>query len=101
MRDAARAMSQGNGEEALTQQRKAQNLLDGTGTQDDAQTAPEPSKRDDGTGRSPAPGPAAIPGADEHQGPREFRRRVSEGLKQGQPPSLREAVKRYAERLLK
>lgn len=101
MRDAARAMSQGNGEEALTQQRKAQNLLDGTSTQDDAQPDPEPSKRDDGTGRSPAPGPAAIPGADEHQGPREFRRRVSEGLKQGQPPSLREAVKRYAERLLK
>jgi hypothetical protein len=99
MRDAVRAMQQGNGEEALAHQRKAQNLLDGTGPQDD--TPPEPSQRDEGNGRSPAPGPAAIPKADEHQGPSEFRRRVSEGLKQGQPPALREAIKRYAERLMK
>ncbi|MCS6900950.1 MAG: DUF4175 family protein [Myxococcales bacterium] len=98
MRDAARAMQQGQGEEALAHQRKAQNLLDGIGPQDDAQ--PEFHQRDEG-GRSPALGPAAIPKADEHQGPSEFRRRVSEGLKQGQTPALREAIRRYAERLLK
>lgn len=102
MRDASKAMDQGNGEEALEHQRKAQHLLDGAGAPEDERSQePPPNQREDGTGRSSATGPAAIPGADEHQGPQEFRKRVSEGLKQGQTPSLREAIKRYAERLLR
>ncbi|MCU0657389.1 MAG: DUF4175 domain-containing protein [Polyangiaceae bacterium] len=101
MRDAVRAMKQGDGEAALEHQRKAQNLLDGTTPREDETPKETSNPRDDGTGRSPAQGPAAIPKAEDHQGPSEFRRRVSEGLKQGQTPALRDAIRRYAERLLK
>jgi hypothetical protein len=46
-------------------------------------------------------GPAPIPKADDHKGPEDFRRRVMEGLKQGQSPGLKAAIKRYAEKLLR
>lgn len=105
MRDAARAMAQGNGDEALELQRKAQHHLDSTSPQDDSPSEPPPSdregNREGNRGRPPSTGPAAIPKADDHRSPNEFRKRVTEGLKQGQPPGLRDAVRRYAERLLK
>jgi hypothetical protein len=46
-------------------------------------------------------GKTEIPGKDKHHGPDEFRKRVMEGLGSSSDPLLREAVKRYAEGLLK
>ena len=42
-----------------------------------------------------------IPGKDKHKGPEDFRRRVLEGLGGSADPVLKEAVKRYAEGLLR
>ena len=43
----------------------------------------------------------AIPGAKEHKGPEEFRRRVVQGLGQQGGGNIKEAVRRYAEGLLR
>ena len=46
-------------------------------------------------------GKADIPGKDKYKGPEAFRKRVMEGLSGPIDPALKEAVKRYAEGLLK
>jgi len=46
-------------------------------------------------------GKADIPGKDKFKGPEAFRKRVMDGLSGPVDPSLKEAVKRYAEGLLK
>jgi hypothetical protein len=43
----------------------------------------------------------AIPNANEHKGPAAFRSRVMHGLGQPTSPLLKDAVKRYAEGLLR
>ena len=59
------------------------------------------AENQDPDGRPSPRGKADIPKADAHKGPEEFRRRVIRGL--GQPSSGRykDAVKRYAEGLLR
>ena len=42
-----------------------------------------------------------IPNADEHKGPEDFRRRVTEGLSQPASGRMKDAVRRYAEGLLR
>jgi hypothetical protein len=44
---------------------------------------------------------APIPRAEDYKGPEAFRRRVLEGLGNAADPRLKDAVKRYAERLLR
>jgi hypothetical protein len=97
MRDAQRAMNQGDGENGLRRQRDAQRFLEMAGGQRDE--ADREESRETG-GRAPK-GKADIPGKDKHKGPEDFRKRVLQGLGGSSDPLLREAVKRYAEGLLK
>jgi hypothetical protein len=98
MRDAQRALQQGESENGLRRQRDAQRLLEmARGERDDG--AEEEGRRE-GEGRRPT-GKADVPGKDKHKGPEEFRKRVLRGLGGSSDPLLREAVKRYAEGLLK
>ena len=59
-----------------------------------------PGKREWEVGGIPA-GKAEIPDKDKHKGPEDFRRRVVKGLGSSSDPRLRDAVKRYAEGLVK
>jgi hypothetical protein len=97
MRDAQRALGQGDGENGLRKQRDAQRLLEMAAGQHDE---PEREASREGEGKNPK-GKADIPGKDKHKGPEEFRKRVLQGLGGSSDPLLREAVKRYAEGLLK
>jgi hypothetical protein len=97
-REAARALKRGDADKALEHQRDAQRLLE----------MARESLGDSGEGERGEGGDANvgmdhadIPKADSHKGPEEFRRRVVKGL--GQPSSgrLKDAVRRYAEGLLR
>ncbi|HKY37297.1 MAG TPA: DUF4175 domain-containing protein [Polyangiaceae bacterium] len=103
MRDAARELSSGRGENGLDLQRQAQRLLD---RQDDEERPEEPEPDphgdlDDSSDRGQSGGPVEVPGRDKNQRAEEFRKRVLEGLSKDQGGKLRPAVKRYAEGLLK
>jgi hypothetical protein len=100
-RAAAHALEQGDADKGLEQQRAAQRDLEAakqqmTGDAEDAN--PGGQARDDGKASG---GQVDIPGAKEHKGPEEFRRRVVQGLGQPSGGSLRDAVRRYAEGLLR
>jgi hypothetical protein len=109
MREAAKELQKGDADKALAHQREAQRMLDMAqpppappgDASDDEGGGTEASGTKEGLGKQPLFGPANIPKAEEHKGPEDFRRRVVEGLKQGQPASLRSAIRRYAERLLR
>ena len=55
----------------------------------------------DGDGRMAASGHAEVPTADAHKGPEEFRRRVIAGLGQSTGGRQKEAIRRYADGLLR
>jgi len=98
-RNASESLKQGDSERALDQQRQSQQKLSA------AKHAMEDGE-DDGRGpnesrSSRSAGEAGIPKADAHKGPEEFRRRVMKGLGQATGSKERDAVKRYAEGLLK
>lgn len=99
-RDAARALRESQAEKGLDRQAEAQRMLEmARESLGDESQAPEPGKTgDDGKLDDSR---ADIPKADAHKGPEEFRRRVIQGL--GQPSSgrLKDAVRRYAEGLLR
>ena len=99
-RDAAQALKQGDADKALDRQREAQRKLEMAkqALGDPSSDGDRGGDADDGT---PDLQHADIPKADQHKGPEEFRRRVIHGL--GQPSSgrLKDAVKRYAEGLLR
>jgi hypothetical protein len=98
MKDASRALGEGKGEEGLAHQRKAQRLLEmARGEQREGES---PSDKDGRDGKELAKN-AEVPGKDKHKGPEDFRRRVLEGLGGSSDPALKEAVRRYAEGLLK
>jgi hypothetical protein len=97
MRDAERALREGDGESGLRQQQDAQRLLEMTRDQHAEENEREATK--DG-GKNPT-GKTPIPGKDSGKTADQFRRRVLEGLGGSSDPLLREAVKRYAEGLLK
>jgi hypothetical protein len=101
-RDAARALRETQGDKALERQGEAQRMLE----------MAREAMGDDSQGQGPDGGHGGddgpldmshtdIPKADAHKGPEEFRRRVIQGL--GQPSSgrLKDAVRRYAEGLLR
>jgi hypothetical protein len=53
-------------------------------------------------GAAPRPGESVdIPGKDKHKGPVEFRRRIVHGLAMPAPGALKDAVRRYAQGLLR
>ena len=97
MRRARQALEQAQGEEGLKHQNDAQRLLEmalgergeeGHGERESLDAKEMARKAD-------------IPGKEKHKGPEEFRRRVIKGLGGSADPLLKEAVKRYAEGLLK
>lgn len=100
-RDAASLLKQGDGDRALDKQREAQRALEAAHEQmqpgDDGSNGPN----DGDNGRFSSQDPVAIPDAKDHKGPEEFRNRVMRGLGQPASPLLKDAVKRYAEGLLR
>ena len=97
-KEAANALKQGDAEKGLERQREAQQKLemakealgDGEGERGEGDR--------DGTMSQDH---ADIPKADAHKGPEEFRKRVIKGLGQPSGGRLKDAVKRYAEGLLR
>ncbi len=100
MDDASKKLEQGDADEGLKAQREAQKLLEkardqvkgeeeqGGGSEDGKMMSPD-EKLD-------------IPKAEDHKGPAAFRKRVLEGLGGGASSTkLQEAIKRYAEGLVK
>lgn len=107
-REAAQALKEGDAERGLKKQREAQQKLeqardalsdnDGEGEGDGGDRE---SSRGEGDGRKPNRDHADIPKADAHKGPEEFRKRVIKGLGQPSGGKYKDAVKRYAEGLLR
>ena len=98
MREAEKALREGDGEKGLKLQWDAQRFLEMARGERDESGDPDGHGKDGG--KDPH-GKAEVPGKDAHKGPEAFRRRVLEGLGGSGDPLLREAVKRYAEGLLK
>jgi hypothetical protein len=109
MRQAAGALGSADGDRAVGRQREAQRLLemaradadadDGAGDRPEGDDAAHSERDADGRGDLARRG--NVPGADAFKGPDAFRRRVVEGLGGSADPRLRDAVRRYAEGLLK
>lgn len=99
MARASRSLGEGKGEEGLSHQRKAQRLLE-MARGEQPEEGEKPSGREGGDGKELAKN-AEVPGKDQHKGPEAFRRRVLDGLGGSADPALKEAVRRYAEGLLK
>jgi len=99
MREAQRALNEGDGEKGKKQQETAQRALEMAQGRKDEDGERSPNSEEDPEGK-PA-GKADIPGKEKFKGPEAFRKRVMEGLSGPIDPALREAVKRYAEGLLK
>lgn len=99
MREAEKALREGDGEKGLKLQWDAQRFLEmARGEREDGGDRSGQHDRDDG--KDPK-GKTEIPNKDAHKGPEAFRKRVLEGLGKSSDPRMREAVKRYAEGLLK
>ena len=100
MRDAQKSLQDGDGEKGKKHQDTAQRALEmAQGNKDQDGNQPKGEKENPDT-RS-ASGKADIPGKDKYKGPEAFRKRVMDGLSGPVDPALKEAVKRYAEGLLK
>jgi hypothetical protein len=97
-REAAQALKQGDAEKGLQRQREAQQKLE---MAKDALGDGEPERGSEDGERSLSQDHAEIPKADAHKGPEEFRKRVIKGLGQPSGGRLKDAVKRYAEGLLR
>jgi hypothetical protein len=103
-REAAGALKEGDAERGLDRQRQAQRDLESARArlQDDSERdegEPRASSSDEDGRRGASGGPVDIP--HEHKGPEDFRRRVVRGLGQASSASLKDAVQRYAEGLLR
>jgi hypothetical protein len=104
MREAARALEEGQGERGLELQREAQRLLEQTDKgkldqEDDKGQKEERGNQDDVNGKNMRTD-AEVPRPDDRKAAEEFRKRVLEGLGRGKGQRLSPAVQRYAEGLL-
>jgi hypothetical protein len=105
-REAAQLLKQGEGDRGLERQREAQRHLEqatqelGGDEEEPGEDASHGDRGDDGRA-PPRAGRAPVPGSKTHQGPDEFRQRVVRGLGQPASGSLKDAVHRYAEGLLR
>jgi len=98
MRKGRGELQAGDGTEALELLNQAQRMLEmAMGRQD----SPGRKKTGQEGPRGEPGGDSEVPGAEDHKGPAAFRKRVMDGLGQASDPRLSEAVKRYAEGLLK
>jgi hypothetical protein len=108
MREAARELGSADGERALQSLKEAQRLLEMARSGDEADSNEQEGAEGNKDGRRDQLGPsgnlahhADIPRAEDYKGPEDFRRRVLQGLGGTTDPRLRDAVKRYAEGLLR
>src|SRR5262249_37226824 len=108
MREGARALGAAEGDRALQSLKEAQRLLEmARSGDDDGANEPEPSEgdkegpREQSGNNGPFAHHAPIPRAEDYKGPEDFRRRVLEGLGGATDPRLKDAVKRYADGLLR
>jgi hypothetical protein len=111
MRDAARALGNAEGDRALERLKEAQRLLEMARSGDEGEESTESEspegdreraeRGEQGNDGSDFSHRAPIPRAEDYKGPEAFRRRVLEGLSGATDPRLKEAVKRYAEGLLR
>jgi hypothetical protein len=100
-RRAAQALKQGDADRGLQLQREAQRDLESARSQLEGEEG-EPQGPQDGNQTTPSPGRVDIPNSPPDLGrPQEFRRRVVRGLGQPSGGALKDAVKRYAEGLLR
>jgi hypothetical protein len=99
-RRAAQALRQGDADRGLQWQREAQRHLEAARNQLEGEEGETQGPEDSNKG-GPSEKKVGIPGATEHKGPEEFRKRVVRGLGQPSGGALKEAVKRYAEGLLR
>jgi hypothetical protein len=97
---AADALQKGDADKGLERQREAQRALDAAREQlqgeDDGSGQPSPGGTD---GKRTGADHVDVP--NDHKGPEDFRRRVMRGLGQATSGSLKDAVQRYAEGLLR
>jgi hypothetical protein len=99
-RQAADALKQGDADKGLERQREAQRQLEAAREQMHGEDEGQGSPSSSGTeGKRPSPDHVDVP--NDHKGPEEFRRRVVRGLGQAASGSLKDAVQRYAEGLLR
>jgi Domain of unknown function (DUF4175) len=109
MRQAAGALGALDADQALDRQREAQRLLDMAGAPAQADDGSADASDADRTERSRGDADGAgdfrkrgyVPRAGGFKGPETFRRRVVEGLAAPADPRLRDAVRRYAQGLLR
>ncbi len=106
MREGARALGLAEGDRGLQRLKEAQRLLDmaRSGGESEEGEEGEPGKGPRGEHDRESPQfdrHAPIPKAEDYKGPEAFRRRVLEGLGSAADPRLKDAVKRYAEGLLR
>jgi hypothetical protein len=100
MGEAADALEKGDADKALEKQREAQRLLERA--RDQMKGDDDPQRSGDGGNRPNTEDKLDIPKAEDHKGPEAFRKRVLGGLGAGaSSPKMQEAVKRYAEGLVR
>ena len=105
MRQGARDLGQASGDRALERLKDAQRFLEMARSQEQGeenqqgQQGESPGRHEGDRGGVAQTAP--IPRAEDYKGPEAFRRRVLEGLGNAADPRLKDAVKRYAERLLR
>jgi len=105
MREAAGDLGAASGDRALERLKEAQRLLEMARSQEQGEEN-EHGQEGERSGRNQSQNggvaqTAPIPRAEDYKGPEAFRRRVLEGLGNASDPRLKDAVKRYAERLLR
>jgi hypothetical protein len=106
MQHAADELRSGDADKAIARQREAQRQLEmakqAMGSDDDpSDSSGNPQSDKDGDGSDASNGRTDIPNADDHKGPEDFRRRVTDGLSKPSSGRLKDAVRRYAEGLLR
>jgi type VI protein secretion system component VasK len=100
MQEATRRLAEAKGQDGLQLQRDAQRLLEQARpgrTGEENERAQDGDERDGG--RKPSTG-GDVPNPDKGNKAEEFRRRVLDGLKEGEGGRLAPAIQRYAEGLL-
>jgi hypothetical protein len=104
MQRAADGLRAGDPDHAMEDQREAQRQLEmakqSMGSQDESEGG-DSSGGDEGGQELSRDPRTQIPNADAHKGPEDFRRRVTEGLSKPASGRLKDAVRRYAEGLLR
>ena len=97
--EAAAALKRGDVDQGLAQQREAQRRLESAKDALGNESDEDPSGGNNG--EEAKAGHADIPNATSHKGPEDFRRRVIDGLGQAAGGRQRDAVRRYADGLLR